>query len=106
MATLHIDLGRHPVKIEERRRDDTGAVSGRTREHKDGHVDVKVLVPACVHRAYDYAPEQNAAMALRFPQLVDVRRLPFSREVLAIVEDVTGRRYQPWGSQGAHRAEE
>jgi hypothetical protein len=29
------------------------------------------------------------------PQLVDVRRLPFSRDVVNIIEDITGKRYVP-----------
>jgi hypothetical protein len=93
--TLHIDLGRHPVKVTEVERDKGSDPRGFQREHKSGRVDAAVLVPTLVHRAYDHTPTQNAAFALRYPQLVDIRKLPFSREVVRILEDVTGKRYSP-----------
>jgi hypothetical protein len=95
IPTLHIDLGRHPHRIRELAHDSDGNATAWEREHKSGRVDVKVLVPTAVHRMYDHAPEENAAFGLRFPQLVDPRRLPWSKETIAIMEDVTGRRYVP-----------
>jgi hypothetical protein len=94
--TVAIDLGRNPTKVWQVDRDKGSDPIGLQREHKSGRLDAKVFcVPTVVHRAYDYTPEQNAALTLRFPQLVDVRRLPFSRDVVRILECVTGKRYTP-----------
>jgi hypothetical protein len=87
--------GRHDTRVTEVEREKGSDPRGYRREWKSGRVDAKVIIPTQVHRAYDHTPEENAALALRLPQLVDVRRLPFSRDVVNIIEDITGKRYVP-----------
>lgn len=89
---------KHLTKVTPVQREDDGTLAGRQREHRDGRVDAKAMARPVTVALRDHDPRTNAWLLRRFcldgPRHEGlVRSVPFSREVIRHLEDITGKRF-------------